>query len=85
MPLHAATQFLLASPDPALLAAIEPFLLPPAHCVEIVLSAQARSTQSPAASPPDLALLDANLPGMPIGNCSPPCARTLRPRISPLS
>ncbi len=67
MPLHAAPTFLLASPEPALLATIEPFLLAIGAQVEIVLSAEAALdavTRPPQLS---LALLDENLPGMPMG------------------
>jgi two-component system, cell cycle response regulator len=72
---------LFASPDPALLAAIEPVLRRGGARVEVVLSAEAAlaamtapmkaSTNAPAKSsrnvsgPLGLALLDANLPGMP--------------------
>jgi two-component system cell cycle response regulator len=60
------TSFLLASPQPALLAAIEPVLLRSAPSVEIVLSAQAALAAMTGPNPPALALLDADLPGMPI-------------------
>ncbi len=55
---------LLASPDPALLAAVEPVLRETGARVEIVLSAQAAQNAMTAPNPPGLALLDANLPGM---------------------
>ena len=56
--------FLLASPEPALLTAIEPVLLANGARVEIVLSAEAALAAMTAAEPPSLALLDANLTGM---------------------
>jgi diguanylate cyclase (GGDEF)-like protein len=68
--------FLLASPQPSLLAAMEPVLLraassttatsPAATSVEIVLSAQAALAAMTGPQPPALALIDADLPGMPI-------------------
>ncbi len=67
MPPHTAPTFLLASPEPALLAAVEPLLSDAGARVEIVLSAQAALASMTAAHPPDLALLDECLPGMPIG------------------
>ena len=63
---HASLTFLLASPEPALLAAIEPVLLRAGAHVEIALSAQAALQRMTAAIPPALALLDAHLPGMAI-------------------
>jgi diguanylate cyclase (GGDEF)-like protein len=59
--------FLLASSEPALLAAIEPVLLEAGVRVEVVLTAQAALSAMSAADRPDLALLDAGLPGMPVG------------------
>jgi diguanylate cyclase (GGDEF)-like protein len=59
--------FLLASPEPALLAAVEPVLLAAGARVEVVLSAEAVLASMKAANPPCLALLDATLPGMPMG------------------
>jgi diguanylate cyclase (GGDEF)-like protein len=56
--------FLLASPEPALLTAIEPVLLANGARVEIVLTAEAALAAMTAAEPPSLALLDANLTGM---------------------
>src|ERR1035438_8745725 len=56
--------FLLASPEPALLTAIEPVLLATGARVEIVLSAEAALAAMTAPDPPTLALLDANLTGM---------------------
>ena len=59
--------FLLASPDPALLARVEPALLSSGARVKVVLSAQAVVDSMSAANPPDIALLDLDLPGMPTG------------------
>jgi diguanylate cyclase (GGDEF)-like protein len=59
--------FLLASPEPALLAAIEPVLLASGARVEVVLAAEAALAAITVANPPSLALLDAKLPGMEIG------------------
>jgi two-component system, cell cycle response regulator len=56
--------FLLASPDPALLAAIEPVLLACGAKVEIVLSLEAALSSIAGPEPPALALLDATLPGL---------------------
>jgi diguanylate cyclase (GGDEF)-like protein len=65
MPAHDNT-FLLASPQPSLLAAIKPVLLRSASTVRVVLSAQAALDVLTAPNSPRLALLDANLPGMPM-------------------
>jgi diguanylate cyclase (GGDEF)-like protein len=59
-----APKFLLASPDPALLTAIEPVLLASGARVEVVLSAEAALASMVAPRTPSLALLDINLPGM---------------------
>jgi diguanylate cyclase (GGDEF)-like protein len=59
--------FLLASPEPALLEEIEPVLAASGARVEIVLSAEAAQTAMTAPNPPNLALLDVNLPGMEMG------------------
>jgi diguanylate cyclase (GGDEF)-like protein len=67
MPPHTASTFLLASPEPALLAAMEPILSAAGERVEVVLSAQVALASMTAPHPPGLALLDENLPGMPIG------------------
>jgi diguanylate cyclase (GGDEF)-like protein len=64
---HNPFTFLLASPEPALLAAIEPVLLDAGGRVEVVLSAQAALAFMTAPNPPGLALLDANLPDMAMG------------------
>ncbi len=55
---------LLASPEPALLATVEPVLAAAGTRVEIVLSAHAALAAMTAPNPPGLALLDTNLPGM---------------------
>jgi diguanylate cyclase (GGDEF)-like protein len=59
--------FLLASPDPALLAGLEPMLAADGARVEIFLSAEAALPALTAADAPTLALLDVNLPGMEMG------------------
>jgi diguanylate cyclase (GGDEF)-like protein len=59
--------FLLASPEPSLLEEIEPVLAASGARVEIVLSAEAALTAMTAPNPPNLALLDVNLPGMEMG------------------
>jgi diguanylate cyclase (GGDEF)-like protein len=59
--------FLLASPEPALLAAFEPVLAEAGGRVEVVLSAVEALAALTAAPPPTLALLDVRLPGMPMG------------------
>ena len=66
MPSHTSPAFLLASPDPALLGAIEPLLVAAGARVEVVLSAEAVLASIAGANPPNLLLVDANLPGMPI-------------------
>jgi diguanylate cyclase (GGDEF)-like protein len=55
--------FLLASPEPGLLAAIEPVLHVSGARVEVVLSTGAALAAMTAPNPPGLALLDVNLPG----------------------
>jgi diguanylate cyclase (GGDEF)-like protein len=67
MPAHAQPAFLLASSDTDLLAAIEPTLLAAGARVDIVLSAQAALASVSGPRPPNLILLDAQLPGMPMG------------------
>jgi diguanylate cyclase (GGDEF)-like protein len=59
--------FLLASPEPALLADLEPVLTGSGGRVEIVLSAEAALGAMTALDPPNLAILDVNLPGMGMG------------------
>jgi two-component system, cell cycle response regulator len=58
---------LLASPEPALLAAVEPVLLGMGARVEIVLTAQAALAAMTGECAPGLALLDAALPEIPMG------------------
>lgn len=62
MPPSDKISYLLASPDPALLAALEPLLTAAGAEVEIVLSAEA--ALAALTKPHALALLDAILPGM---------------------
>src|ERR1017187_7003612 len=59
---HPTPVFLLASPDPALLAAIEPVLAADGARVEIFLSAEAALAALTAPHAPTLALIDVNLP-----------------------
>jgi diguanylate cyclase (GGDEF)-like protein len=59
--------YLLASPDPALLASIEPVLAAGGARVEIFLSAEAVLPALTADHTPTLALIDVNLPGMEMG------------------
>ena len=66
MPVQNPPVFLLASADPALLTAIEPAFFAVGVRVEVVLSAEAALSAMTGPKPPDLALLDANLPGMEI-------------------
>jgi diguanylate cyclase (GGDEF)-like protein len=56
--------FLIASHEPALLEEIVPILTASGARTEIVLSAEAALAAMTAPTPPSLALLDANLPGM---------------------
>jgi diguanylate cyclase (GGDEF)-like protein len=58
---------LLALPEPALLAAIEPVLGVAGAHVEVVLTAEAVLNAMRAVHAPELVLLDAGLPGMPMG------------------
>lgn len=67
MPPHTAPTFLLASPEPALLADMEPILSAAGERVEVVLTAQAALASMTAPHPPGFALLDESLRGMPIG------------------
>jgi diguanylate cyclase (GGDEF)-like protein len=67
MPANSTPVFLLASPDPALLAGLEPVLAAGGARVEIFLSAEAALPALTAADAPTLALLDVNLPGMEMG------------------
>ena len=63
---HESPVLLLASPDPALLGAVEPLLQTAGARVEVVLSAQAALTFLVGTNPPALLVLDASLPDMPI-------------------
>jgi two-component system, cell cycle response regulator len=65
MPHSGQTVSLLASPEPALLHALEPVLAQTGDRVEVVLSAPAALAAMTAPDPPRLALVDATLPGMP--------------------
>jgi two-component system, cell cycle response regulator len=56
--------FLLASHEPALLKEIEPVLIASGARAEIVLSADDAYSAMTAPTPPNLVLLDVNLPGM---------------------
>ena len=56
--------FLLASPEPELLTAVERVLLASGARVEVVLSAEAALASMIAPRLPSLALLDVNLPGL---------------------
>lgn len=67
MPSPVSSIFLLASPDPAVLAAVEPVLLHSGARVEVVLTAQAALAAVNGVDPPQLALVDETLPGMPAG------------------
>jgi len=67
MPSLTSSTFLLASPDPALLRAMEPLLLAAGARVAIVLSAEAALASLAGPNPPGLLLIDASLPGMPMG------------------
>jgi diguanylate cyclase (GGDEF)-like protein len=67
MPSYPSPAFLLASPDPALIGAIEPLLQAAGARVDVVLSAEAALASIAGANPPGLVLLDSSLPGMPIG------------------
>ncbi|MGO8757594.1 MAG: GGDEF domain-containing protein [Terracidiphilus sp.] len=67
MPSHSSPVFLFASPDPALLGAVEPVLVAAGAQVEVVLTAQGALAAIAGEDPPGLVLLDENLPGMPIG------------------
>jgi two-component system, cell cycle response regulator len=60
--------FVLATPEPALLAALEPVLAETGARIERVLSAQAVLESIDPAEPPGLLLLDADLPGMPLNH-----------------
>lgn len=59
---------LLASPEPALLALVEPILLASGTRVEVALSAQTALDLIEAGTPLAMALIDAHLQGMDIGD-----------------
>ena len=61
---HPKLTILLASPDPALLAALEPPLAASGATVRVVLSTEAAQAALTVPHPPSLALLDVNLPAM---------------------
>ena len=67
MPALAQLAVLLASSDTDLLAAVEPALLAVGAHVRVVLSAEAALASISSPRPPDLILLDVELPGMPTG------------------
>jgi diguanylate cyclase (GGDEF)-like protein len=67
MPVTDPLKILLASPEPALLSAIEPILEDAGRRVEIALSAEAALKAMSAAEAPVLAVIDEKLPGMAIG------------------
>jgi diguanylate cyclase (GGDEF)-like protein len=64
MLVKSAPAFLLASPDSALLVALQPALVATGAVVEVVQSADAALNALQVAHPPALALLDVRLPGM---------------------
>jgi diguanylate cyclase (GGDEF)-like protein len=63
---HESPALLLASPDPALLGAIEPLLQAAGARVEVVLSAEAALAFLVGRNQPGLLVLDTRLPDMPI-------------------
>jgi len=63
---HESPALLLASPDPALLGAIEPLLQAAGARVEVVLSAEAALAFLVGGNQPGLLVLDTRLPDMPI-------------------
>ena len=71
MPAGNQPTFLLASHDPALLAAAEPVLAASGTRVNIALSIEAALAAMTAPNPPSLALLDINLPGIEPGTSVP--------------
>jgi diguanylate cyclase (GGDEF)-like protein len=64
---NSTSKFLLASAEPALLAALEPVLAADGAHVDVFLSAEAALPALTAADAPALALIDVNLPGMEMG------------------
>lgn len=65
MPVHPPT-ILIASADPDLVARVKPVFLSSGTALEVVSTAGAALEAISAPNPPDLALLDATLPGMPV-------------------
>jgi diguanylate cyclase (GGDEF)-like protein len=76
--------FLLASPEPTLLAEIESVFVVPGARVQIVLSAEAALAALTAHDPPSLALLDANLPGIPMDQLLAEVHARIAPRRLPI-
>jgi two-component system cell cycle response regulator len=64
MPTQTLQNFLLASPDPALLAALEPVLIASGAHVDVVLSLEAALASMAASQSLKLALIDTTLPAM---------------------
>jgi two-component system, cell cycle response regulator len=67
MPSHESPALLLASPDPALLGAVEPLAQVAGARVEVVLSAEAALAILVSGNPRALFVVDARLPDMPTG------------------
>ncbi len=67
MPSHETPALLLASPDPALLGAVEPLLQGAGVRLEFALSAEAALAFLAAGNAPALLVLDTSLPDMPVG------------------
>jgi diguanylate cyclase (GGDEF)-like protein len=67
MLVNSKSMFLLASAEPALLAAMEPVLAAGGARVKVFLSAETALPALTAAEAPTLALIDADLPGMVMG------------------
>ncbi len=81
MPAHAQLVVLLASSDTKLLATVEPVLLATGARVDVVLSAEAALSSVAGPCPPNLILLDVELPGMPMGQLlAALCADSSAPR-----
>ena len=76
MPASSISIFLLASPDPALLTAVEPVLAAGGARVEVFLSAETALPALTAAHAPTLALIDVDLPGMEMGRLLPQRAQS---------
>ena len=67
MPPTSQITYLLASHEPAFLAAVEPVLVQSGGRVHIVLSADAAQSAFAAPARPDVALIDCRLPGLDLG------------------